>query len=477
MILPNNGKVVIIDDQPNDVVDLISALSREKVPFVHYKEEDLSDLPDTPIENVRLIFLDLELVTDTYSSAKNITSPIKTRLMRIIKPNTAYALVIWSKVESKYKDALVSDFEGEFKEYKPIFYTSLPKADILGKSSAVEIIKKELESEMANFKSLNAFLVWESLVNESSGKLTNEIANLYPPDGDWDKKTKFLLYKLAVAYSGKAVNAFDEIKQLRNALYTLTLTFTDNIENLIDETIDGKFKNLISRDQIEIENFTTNINRLLLISEGSDDKAQPGNVYHPLLELEERERKNEEALINDKERIAKIPADKRAEALTSFEKNFKSDKQKISEAIARIRKTTNDIVVSGLLESAYSVNAIKDLVLESIVPIEINITPLCDYAQEKVKLYRVLPGALVKSEHREHLNSSPAYLYISDADFRIEGVDYLFLFDFRFLSSKDKNEIGQRLVKYRLKQQLLSDIQVKLGSHINRSGVLYVDKH
>lgn len=477
MILPNNGKVVIIDDQPDDVVDLISALSKEKVPFVHYKEEDLSDLPDTPIENVRLIFLDLELITDTYSSAKNITSPIKTRLIRIIKPNTAYALVIWSKVESKYKEALLADFAGEFKEYKPIFHTSLPKADILGKTNAVEIIKKELEAEMANFKSLNAFLVWESLVNESSGKLTNKIANLYPPDADWDNKTKFLLYKLAVAYSGKAVNTFDEIKQLKNALYTLTLTFTDNIENLIDKAIDEKFKNLISKTPIAIENFNTNINRLLLISESSDDTSQPGNIYPPLIELEARTQNNEAEFVNRKKGVTRIIEAKQADALKGIEKSYNGEKQAIAEAIACVKKNTNDIVVSGLLESAYSVDAIKNAVLESIVPIEINITPLCDYAQEKVKLYRILPGAWIKSEHRQHLNSSPAYLYISDADFRIEGIDYLFLFDFRFLYSQDKKGIDARLVKYRLKQQLLSDIQVKLGSHINRSGVLYVDKH
>ncbi len=203
MILPNNGKVVIIDDQPKDVIELISALSKEKVPFVHYKEEDLSDLPDTPIENVRLIFLDLELITDTYISVKNITSPIKTRLMRVLKPHTAYALIIWSKKENEYKQALLDDFETEFSAYKPIFHTSLPKADIIGKKGAMDKIKKELKIEISKFKSFNAFLIWESIVNESSGKLTNEIASLYPPNTEWDNKTKFLLYKLAVAYSGK----------------------------------------------------------------------------------------------------------------------------------------------------------------------------------------------------------------------------------------------------------------------------------
>jgi hypothetical protein len=475
MILPNNGKVVIIDDQPKDVIELISALSKEKVPFVHYKEEDLSDLPDSPIENVRLIFLDLELITDTYLSAKNVTSPIKTRLMRVLKPHTAYALIIWSKKENDYKQALLDDFENEFSAYKPIFHTSLPKADIIGKKGAMDKIKKELKIEISKFKSFNAFLIWESIVNESSGKLTNEIASLYPPNNEWDNKTKFLLYKLAVAYSGKTVKNFDEIQQLKNALYTLTLTFTDNIDNSIDKLINRAFSDLISSTEQHINDFTTVINKLLLISDGNDDVTQPGNLFFPDVELQVRDGKNENDYISRKSACFKIPEEKQEIALSGIEKSYKSEKQKIKETIASTKKTNNEITVSALKESSYSDEVLVKQILDSVVPIELNITPLCDYAQEKAKRYRILPGVMIKSLYREHLNFSPSYLYISDADFRIDNCDYLLIFDFRFLYSLLKKELEGKIVKFRLKQQLLSDIQIKLGSHVNRSGVVFVN--
>lgn len=474
MILPNNGKVVIIDDQPSDVIELIAALSKEKVPFVHYKEEDLSDLPETPIENVRLIFLDLELLTNTYQSAKNITSPIKSRLIRIVKPHTAYALIIWSKKENEYKKALIDDFNNDFSDYKPIFYTSLPKADIIGKEGAIAKIKKELEGEISNFKSFNAFLVWESIVNESSGKLTNKILTLYPPDEEWNNKTKFILYKLALAYSGKAVNSFDDVKKLKNALYTLTLSFTENIENSIDKIIDEKFNHLVSKQEQQIENFTSVINKLLLLSEGSDDVTQPGNLFSPVKMIENRIQKNEAKFSKHKENLSKIPVDKQAEAVQGFEKAFRKEQQIIEEISTSLKKMTNEIVVSALKEEIYSNKEVKDEILAAVLPLELNITPLCDYAQEKAKLFRILPGVLIKSIHYNHINISPTYLYVSDADFRINDTDYRFLFDFRFLYSLDKKEMQEFVVSHRIKQQLLSDIQVKLGAHVNRSGVLFI---
>lgn len=474
MILPNNGKVVIIDDQPEDVIELIAALSKEKVPFVHYKEEDLSDLPETPIENVRLIFLDLELITNTYQSPKNITSPIKSRLIRIIKPNTAYALVIWSKKENEYKKSLLEDFENDFKDYKPIFHTSLPKADILGTEGAIFKIKQELETEIAKFKSFNAFLAWESIVNESSGQLTNAIVTLYPPDEAWDDKTKYLLYKLAVAYSGKAVNGFSDVKQLQNALYTLTLSFNENIENNIGKIINDDFKGLISNKQQQIENFTPVLNKLLLISEGSHDVTQPGNLFSPRIKLENRNKKNEDTLIKQKEDISRIPKEKQSAAIESFEKNHRKEKQIIEELIAILKKTSNEISVSALKEEIQTNKQLRNEILENALPFELNITPLCDYAQEKAKLFRILPGVLIKAIYRTYLSTSTAYLYISDADFRIDGIDYLFLFDFRFLYSLEKKEMQDFVVRHRIKQQLLSDIQVKLGAHVNRSGVLFI---
>jgi hypothetical protein len=473
MILPNNGKVVIIDDIFSEVKDLISALSKEKVSYLFYTSLDGSDLPTEPIDNVRLVFLDLE-ITDIPVSKKDITGPIKTRLQKIIFPNTPYVLIIWSKKQSKYLAALKNDFEDEFKNYKPIILLALPKKKLISSKNPIGVILEALTEKFKKFKSFNAFLVWESIVNESSGKLTNEILTLYPANTSWDKKTKFILYKLAIAYSGKAADSFDDIKQLKNALYTLTYTYTDSIENLIDKVITNKFSGLISKDSKKIANFTSMINKLLLISESNDDATQPGNLFFCINESETLLQKNEDSFVQSKTNIAKLRKDIQASAISSKEKIYNKTKQEITEIISRRKKEFNEITVSSLNNNVYKNDILKTEILESIIGIELNITPLCDYAQEKAKCYRILPGVLIKSKYRKHINVKSSYLYLSDADFRIIDNDYLFLFDFRYLHSTSKVLLKLRSAKYRIKQQLLSDIQVKLGSHINRSGVLYV---
>jgi hypothetical protein len=474
MILPNNGKVVIIDDKPEDVVELIAALSKEKIPFVHYKEENLSDLPESPIENVRLVFLDLELVSSSLVSSKDITGPIKTRLSKILKPNTPYALVIWSKKEGKYTKELLKDFDGEFLQYKPIFHTALPKADIIGKKDAITTIKKELEAEISKFKSFNAFLAWEGIVNESAGKLTNDITTLYPPDADWNNKTKFLLYKLAVAYSGKAVDGFPQSKKLKKALNTLTISFSENIENLIERKIDESFDGLVDNTSQSIPNFTSTINKFLMISESNDDSSQPGNIFFPEVDLQSRAKELDRYDEDGKQKILKIPEAARKTALEGHEKKMRREKQEIDEVADRLKKSSNDITFSSFTEEANKDEKIRNEILRSIIPIFINVTPLCDYAQDKVKLLRILPGVMVKSEFRQFFSTANAYSYVSEADFRLENSDRFFLFDFRFLHSEEKGSLSGRHIKYRFRQEILSDIQIKLGAHINRTGVLYV---
>ncbi len=255
----------------------------------------------------------------------------------------------------------------------------------------------------------------------------------------------------------------------------MTLTFTDNIDNSIDKLINKSFSDLISSTEQHIDDFTTVMNKLLLISDGNDDVTQPGNLFSPDMEIQIRNCKNEDDLIKRKTGISRIPEAEQKDALSGIEKSYKYEKQKIKEAIASSKKTINEITVSALKESLYSDEVLIKQILETVVSIELNITPLCDYAQEKAKRYRILPGVMIKSGYREHLNFAPSYLYISDADFRIDNVDYLFLFDFRFLYSLVKKEMEEKIVKCRLKQQLLSDIQIKLGSHVNRSGVVFVN--
>ena len=59
MLFPTCGKVVIVDDQVEEAKPLIKLLSKRGVPTLYFSG-DCSDLPESPLMGVRLVFCDLK---------------------------------------------------------------------------------------------------------------------------------------------------------------------------------------------------------------------------------------------------------------------------------------------------------------------------------------------------------------------------------------------------------------------------------
>ncbi|MCK4825169.1 hypothetical protein KA005_55990 [bacterium] len=110
--------------------------------------------------------------------------------------------------------------------------------------------------------------------------------------------------------------------------------------------------------------------------------------------------------------------------------------------------------------------------------IELEITPLCDYVQNKRLKARLLPGILVPEKYAEMV-SSPESLYKQIPLVIIERIDgklYKPVFNFNLLKSCDiedmKNNLGEPI--FRVRNQLFADILSRLSSHINRVGIASV---
>jgi hypothetical protein len=137
MILPTNGKVVIFDDQYEQIEGLLKTLSKERVPFLYYKDELGEDLPDKPIKKVRLVFLDIELVSGQTLSNHNIISSIGARFEKVLEKNNNYVLIYWSTKEKKYQEVLNQAFEERLIDYKPIVALSLNKSEALDQKGKI----------------------------------------------------------------------------------------------------------------------------------------------------------------------------------------------------------------------------------------------------------------------------------------------------------------------------------------------------
>lgn len=419
MILPNNGKVVVFDDQHKDVETLLKALSKEKIPYLYYQDELGLDLPDAPVENIRLVILDLELVSNN-PTPRNIIAAIGKRLQTVLSRNTTYLLIYWSEKEGKYKENLENAFNNGLKEYKPALIKSLSKVAARASENPITYIRDNLREEMKLFNSMNAFLLWESCVNNAAGAITNNLTNIFAKNADWDKNFCNLLFTLARAQAGtEIVKTLDDKERLTTAFEIINSTLTENIEN-------GFLSKL---GEIAINN----------IKEGGqgvqpDEKIKINTSIHLLKSNSLTHHFSGNLYIKD---ISEIASD-------IIKHNFKEVK------LAEINAANPKLIC-------------------------LDITPSCDYSQRKNYtriLYGVkVSGAFSKSDLRD---GDSRYKLTPVMEF--DSKSYI-LFDYRHFKTFSKADFDAAFTvrpEYRLRSNLLLDIQAQLSNHINRPGIVTV---
>jgi hypothetical protein len=412
MILPDNGKVVIIDDKIDDVIELISGLSSERIPFVYYKDELGDDLPSEPLNNVRILFLDLLLIDDNRPPVKNVISTLITRIKKIIpKNNGPYILIYFSSTRRIYGKAFERELaKKKLKDYRPFLTLSISKPTNITK------VKSELQTKFNNFKSMKAFLTLESVTNKATSKVINHFSDIFSVDGTWDKNLKDVLYKTGEARVGevnfKTLGNEDKVK---NALLSLSST--------LDENIDREINNL---------NF----------SEISFD---------PLVKYDTTEE-------------AKAKFNSR---LHLFELNQSVIKSGVLYFLRKNKSITDEIL--DKLRDPKKTSAIESKLFF------IDLTPICDYSQDK-KYVRGVYGIMVsKSDEKNFKNSRPAFSKFSPIIFHDDDTRRLIL-DYRFSKSILLSEFEKLKFKpvFRISNELLIEFQSDFAKHISRPGYISI---
>jgi hypothetical protein len=417
MILPDNGKVVVIDDKPDEVKALISALSKEKVPFVYYSKEDGSDLPEQPINNVRLIFLDLLLVVDSENlSPQTVIGIIASRLRSILsRENGPYVLIYWSTQEDRFKKPLENAFKTILADFAPFISFSMPKTDNL------ETIKSELHLKFKNFKSLNAFLLFESIVNKSGGEIYNDYTSIYERDSNWNRNLKGVIYSLSQSLVGKKNTiAATNKEKMKYAFSTIANTLIENIERNLENFSNLDIRKIENINHSEGKLLKINSKLHLLYSLNGFRHFQSGNLY---------------LINNDSHDINRLIID-------NTESNSKA----------------NEVISSNPKM------------------VELDVTPSCDYAQNKFYYVRLLPGILTSIVFSRKYFKNTEYNYNLCPPMKIENHNHYLLFDYRFLRTLKMEELKSNYnrPKYRLRTELLVDIQTGLAKHMNRPGIISV---
>lgn len=103
-IIPINGRVAIVDDKIEQALPLMRIFAKNNIPYVFYEGNNYNYFPETPENDIRILFLDLNLLGDRNLQSKDIRSTLYSTLSHIISPkNYPYVLILWSLQEKEYK--------------------------------------------------------------------------------------------------------------------------------------------------------------------------------------------------------------------------------------------------------------------------------------------------------------------------------------------------------------------------------------
>jgi hypothetical protein len=520
MTLPTNGSVVVIDEKPEEALPIIKALSKSGISTTYYTGIKDEEFPNEPSQIIRLAFLDLQLI-DSVTDEHQIATSLIQVLKKIIPANNGpYILVVWSKNYAKY-GAYV---ENEIKKYGngiiPACIVRLNKSDcldgikvqnidgeefandvtqsILGsleedeiiflkqrikegldnyaqfefqaKDNAIAIIENAIETELKKAGVFHLFIIWENLLKKSGSNIVASISSAVEYSDLWEQNIRDVIKRMAKARTGQNETTND--MALKSSLITITNSFSEELESKIRESVFPEYINLespyiiagkVDTDTFEILPFVDNGPKVKLKKNGLDVKGKEKISYSKMNQLSEGLPEPDKTIVHGlTNSYIKVP----------YLINTKLHLE-LNPSDELIPGNVYKIEVPKDKQKEYLSNYFDTLVCEpaDFIFIELEVSPICDYAQAKWKKSRLISGVIYKPQNfcktRDHL-------YPVQPPVLIDGVLRKIVFDFHLFKSLDKNIVEGRQIWFRLKRELLLDIIANLSGHVNRPGIAFV---
>lgn len=465
MILPENGRVIIIDDKFTQALPLISALSKYNIASTFF-DAKVETLPNELISDARIVFLDINLNGTTQPNWATDKAMLIGIIEGIIEKNIPFILLIWSVNEKAYFDDVVALFNNELLEYKPIitpirmekdelFKCEDPDTDIwvLIKSheETLEFIIQKITEGMKELDSFEAILKWENIVNSSSVEISNELILTANGNGDLNTELKSIYYKLAESFLGRQMK-LDTEQIIPNALLICNDLLKDRLDYNVSNKLDIELIKEIEIPDDFQEKDKAIFNSKLLLSFINDTIVLPGNVYHAdLIDIQFPQAKD---LIGNSLYVLQVAKE--------FYEAKTGDNTGAIEDIINYKKSNKGLY--GKFEKA-----IRGGIGENSDLVYIEVSPTCDYAQKKWKMNRICPALLWPAEYSKYIGNSEN-LYISPI-VNIYERDCYIVIDLRYFQAIQFTSLQDQKVSFSLKHSLLVDIQSNLSKHVNRPGI------
>lgn len=453
MNLPINGRVAIVDDQISQAAPLMQVLSKKQIPFTYFSG-DLIFLPEegAASNDIRILFLDINLIDNTERDNRELKSKLVSVLFRIIgADNYPYAVIYWSRHE-RHKDLIESIFNNELSDRKPIAYISANKSDYFNLDGSttdefdtnITSLFSKVNDQIAQFPAYSHLLHWENQVHVSSDNVLQEVFSSYHEYEDWTNNANYIFEKLGLAYLGKHYEDSLVQDKIKASFMSLNSVFKDTLEQNIYSTAIPSADELAYNVE-KVVNSLAFINEKLNISRIKNNISESGNVVL----LENDTNNSYDTLLH------KILSRHKLREQMIIDLSMKSEQE-----IEKLIKT--------------NLSSIKSEIKATWQKIAVVVTPICDYIQKNNRIYdRVIKGIMIKSKFVDIIDNKSEAVYTLPITISNQGENYILVLDFRHFITTELSE-DEYSVIFRLRQELLAEIQSRLARHINRQGILFL---
>lgn len=271
-------RVVIVDNVRDEGEAIQRALGGNGIASYFHLFENKTKIDKVKrMPNVRLVFLDLELDSD--SRSEKIKAGITfSCLKRIVEPDSYYVLVVWSNVLNnelcrRFLNILKTTGKDIYPCVPPILLDKkdfhdkrYPKGNVFRYAKLRDAIDTKLSA--SHFFKL--FSDWEAQIGTTSSNFLSKLL-----DSDSQMSISKKINSLADAYAGH--KASDNPSLL--ALLALNGSFKGALDSAVNTNIDYKKSNDNVIENVKVEDIKerSRINRLLMVNE--DNRLGPGCVF------------------------------------------------------------------------------------------------------------------------------------------------------------------------------------------------------
>jgi hypothetical protein len=443
-----SARVVVVDDETDEALPLISALSKLGIGSLYY-DGTRENLPGKPMSGIRLVFLDLRLVGGPTLQPKDLISQTLSVLGQIVDLNDCPAgIVYWTKHEEDETE-FARQLTGTLPEFKPAFLLGIPDKMQLCDPRQVDRIQDTIIRQLCAVPACRLLWDWEQAVHDSATQSTGLLWSLTKRDGSGEVVTtlddRLLELLCALSLADGASDQDDEAACLTHLFQGLNPLHYDQLENRVgivcgSEEHVGKLRGKVHAGVTLTDELKSRLNGIFLAARVPDKgwSINPGNVY------------TEKGWSKDGDPFfLRKTARKRLERLVS---------ELLSEKNPEKLKKLTDLSTPCLVE----------------------LTPICDIANAKTGLARLLGGILIKSsgdiafDKKIHLPSGNRIFgkqieFCSLREKRLSG-RYSLLLNARQLYSKPLATLRLHKPAFRLRHDVVRDIQAWFASHAARPG-------